>query len=46
MLKWINAQLQKLLDRKKQDVIRLRWQHAKLQKELDKIKKNGGINDE
>lgn len=37
--KWILNILNQVLDKKKQEVVRLRWQKARLQKELDKLKK-------
>ncbi len=35
MLKWIHERLQKRLNRKKQDVVRLRWQQVQLQQMLE-----------
>jgi len=39
MLNWIYTLLQKRLNQKKQEVIRLRWQQAELQRKLERIKK-------
>lgn len=38
MLEWIKRLLEKQLDHKKQDVIRLRWQQAQLQKQVEELK--------
>ena len=38
ILEWIQKMLSQRLNRKKQDVIRLRWQQAQLQQRLDQAK--------
>ena len=43
MLKWIHERLQQRLDRKKQEVVRLRWQQAQLRQRLEQEKKKNGI---
>ena len=43
MLKWIYKRLQKRLNQKKQDVVRLRWQQAQLQKRLEQEKRQRDI---
>lgn len=39
ILEWIHKMLSRQLDRKKQDVVRLRWQQAELQRIIDQLKK-------
>lgn len=38
MLEWIQKMLSRRLNRKKQEVVRLRWQQAQLQQRLDQEK--------
>ena len=38
--KWIEEHLLAKLQRKKQDVIKLRWEKERLKKEIEKIKKH------
>jgi hypothetical protein len=39
VLKWIQKMLSQRLNRKKQDVVRLRWQRAQLQQRLEQEKR-------
>ena len=39
MLEWIRDLLNRQLEKKKQDVIRLRWQQAELQRTLDQARR-------
>lgn len=41
IFEWIQKMLSQRLNRKKQDVVRLRWQQAQLQQQLENIKKRG-----
>ena len=38
ILEWIQKMLSQRLNRKKQDVVRLRWQQAQLQQRLEQFK--------
>ena len=39
ILEWIQKILSRRLDRKKQEVVRLRWQKEQLRQQLDRMKK-------
>lgn len=39
MIEWIKKILHRRLDRKKQNVIRLRWQKAQMEQDLKQMKK-------
>lgn len=41
ILEWIQKILSQRLNRKKQDVIRLRWEQAQLQKRVEDLKQAG-----
>ena len=39
ILEWIQKKLSRRLNRKKQDVVRLRWQKDQLRQQLDRVKR-------
>ena len=42
ILEWIHKKLSRLLNQKKQDVVRLRWEEDQLRQQLDRMKKEKG----